>query len=250
MRIITLSLLGIVLFAAGNCGATCPDRRCGNDTGTGKSIWGANGHEQVITVAAASKEEKYIGYSSVGPAALHDKKPDITSISHFTGYFNSDSGTSAATPIAAGVVALLKQVEPNLTQDQTKSALMDTAKDIGPSGWDIYTGAGIIQAKAAYDKITTGKVCFIATAAYGSEMEPSVQFLREFRDDVVLKSRFKRGFENMLYVYYSFSPPIAELMKRNKVFKYTLKYTVVWPFVALTKATSYLIKVLLIKDRR
>ncbi|MBK9488569.1 MAG: S8 family serine peptidase [Haliscomenobacter sp.] len=29
-----------------------------------------------------------------------------------TGYFNSDSGTSAATPIAAGVVALLKQRTP------------------------------------------------------------------------------------------------------------------------------------------
>jgi len=248
----------IILFAAGNCGATCPDGRCDNDTGTGKSIWGANGHEQVITVAAASKEEKYIGYSSVGPAALHDKKPDITSISHFTGYFNSDSGTSAATPIAAGVVALLKQAEPNLTQDQAKSALMDTAKDIGPLGWDIYTGAGIIQAKAAYDKITTGvippipkpddgKKCFIATAAYGSEMAPTVQFLREFRDDVVLKSRFKRGFENILGVYYSFSPSIAELMKRNKAFKYTLKYTVVWPFVALSKVTAFLIKLLLIK---
>ncbi|RMF29471.1 MAG: serine protease, partial [Candidatus Nitrosothermus koennekii] len=30
----------IVLFAAGNCGGTCPDRRCGSDTGSGKSIWG------------------------------------------------------------------------------------------------------------------------------------------------------------------------------------------------------------------
>ena len=38
----------LVLFAAGNCGATCPDGRCGPDNGPGRSIWGANGHERVI----------------------------------------------------------------------------------------------------------------------------------------------------------------------------------------------------------
>jgi len=32
----------LVLFAAGNCGATCPDNRCGTDTGPGRDIWGAN----------------------------------------------------------------------------------------------------------------------------------------------------------------------------------------------------------------
>ncbi|MGI0011147.1 MAG: tyrosinase family protein [Nitrosopumilaceae archaeon] len=84
-----------------------------------------------------------------------------------------------------------------------------------------------------------GGGCFIATAAYGSELEPPVQFLREFRDNVVLQSRFKKPFEKILDEYYKFSPPIAELMKRNKPFKYTMKYTVVWPFVALAKATAF-----------
>jgi len=84
--------------------------------------------------------------------------------------------------------------------------------------------------------------CFIATAAYGSELAPPVQFLREFRDDVVLKSRFQKPFEDTLNVYYKFSPPIAELMKCNKPFKYTMKYSVVWPFVALARATAFAAK--------
>lgn len=84
-----------------------------------------------------------------------------------------------------------------------------------------------------------GQNCFIATAAYGSELEPPVQFLRDFRDNVVLQSRFKKPFEKILDEYYKFSPPIAELMKRSKSFKYTMKYTVVWPFVALARATSF-----------
>ncbi len=128
----------LVLFSAGNCGGTCPDDRCGGDTGPGKSIWGANGHPRVITVGAVNKNEQYVGYSSRGPAALDPNKPDFCSVTHFTGFFNSDSGTSAATPIAAGVVALLKQRNPSLTQDQVKTALPRRPRILGqPAGTSI-----------------------------------------------------------------------------------------------------------------
>jgi Subtilase family len=140
----------LVLFAAGNCGDTCPDGRCGPDIGPGKSIWGANGHPMVMTVGAVNKNEQFIGYSSRGPAALDPNKPDFCSISHFAGYFTSDSGTSAATPVLAGVVALFKQAKPAATQDQIKNALKATAKDIGPAGFDQHSGAGIVQGHAAY----------------------------------------------------------------------------------------------------
>ncbi|MFF2287223.1 S8 family serine peptidase [Peribacillus butanolivorans] len=142
----------LVLFAAGNCGQSCPDRRCQNDIGNGKSIWGANGHPKVMTVGAATIEGKVLGYSSVGPAALDQKKPDFCGIAHFKGYLpNVDAGTSAACPITAGVVALLKQSKPDLTQQQVKEVLMKTAKSVGGEGWNTYSGSGIIQAKASFD---------------------------------------------------------------------------------------------------
>ncbi|WP_219722163.1 S8 family serine peptidase [Deinococcus planocerae] len=148
----------LVLFAAGNCGGTCPDGRCGPDTGPGRSIWGANGHPRVMTVGAVNRDEQFVGYSSQGPAALDPGKPDFCSVTHFRGYFASDSGTSAATPIAAGVVALLKQAQPALTQEEVKRALRDTAKDIGAPGFDQHSGAGIIRAKAAYDAVVRPQV--------------------------------------------------------------------------------------------
>ncbi|MCG6962336.1 MAG: S8 family peptidase [Acidobacteria bacterium] len=154
----------LVLFAAGNCGETCPAGSCGSDTGPGHSIWGANGHEWVMTVGAANLREQWVGYSSQGPASLCARKPDFCSLTHFAGYFPtqnpsspSDTGTSAATPIAAGVVALLLQVNCDLTQNRVKTLLMQTAKDIGPRGWDNHSGAGIIQAKDAYDRLRTGE---------------------------------------------------------------------------------------------
>ena len=143
----------LVLFAAGNCGDTCPDGRCGSDTGPGKSIWGANGHPRVMTVGAVNKNEQFVGYSSRGPASLSADKPDFCSITHFTGYFTSDSGTSAATPILAGVVALMKQGKASLTQDACRNALRATAKDIGPGGFDPHSGMGIVRGKAAFDRV-------------------------------------------------------------------------------------------------
>lgn len=49
------------------------------------------------------------------------------------------------------MVALLKGGRPSLTQDQIKQGLKETAEDIGQPGWDIYSGAGIINAIAAFN---------------------------------------------------------------------------------------------------
>ena len=53
--------------------------------------------------------------------------------------------------------------------------------------------------------------CLIATAAFGSEFAPQVQQLRQFRDDIAMKtfagSSFMSAFNGW---YYSFSPSVAE----------------------------------------
>lgn len=77
----------------------------------------------------------------------------------------------------------------------------------------------------------TGQRCFIATAAMGSELHPHVQFLREFRDSVILKSPYKNAFEELLDFYYRFSPEIAHSMEKNMLLKLLIKYNFVYPFV-------------------
>ena len=72
-----------------------------------------------------------------------------------------------------------------------------------------------------------GGGCLIATAAFGSEMAPQVQFLREIRDGTVLQtqsgSAFMTGFNQF---YYSFSPTIADYERENIVFKETVKIAI------------------------
>lgn len=88
------------------------------------------------------------------------------------------------------------------------------------------------------------KLCFIATAAYGTELAPPVQFLRKFRDDVLLKSRFNRFIGKLLNVYYKFSPTIARAMILNKSFKFVMRYTVVWPVIAILGISAFTINCL------
>ncbi len=143
----------IVTFAAGNCGSQCPSWKCGSDSGPGKSIWGANGHPKVITVGAANILEQWIGYTSQGPASLDPKKPDFCAPSHFKGFYASDNGTSAANPVCAGVIGLLKSYDPDLKQEKVKEALQKTAKNLCADGWDSHSGYGMIQAEMAFNHL-------------------------------------------------------------------------------------------------
>lgn len=85
-----------------------------------------------------------------------------------------------------------------------------------------------------------GGICFIATAAFGTELDPHVQFLRDLRDEVVLESTFKSIFKWLLERYYKFSPPIAKKMKENSLLKNSIKYSIVYPFVFCVKGIAQL----------
>jgi len=69
-----------------------------------------------------------------------------------------------------------------------------------------------------------GGGCLIATAAYGTELAPQVQFLREVRDNTVMSTNsglaFMTGFNQL---YYSFSPTIADWERQNPVFQESVR---------------------------
>jgi subtilisin family serine protease len=152
-------------FAAGNCGSDCPSGNCHpSGIGPGQSIHASNSLNEVITVAAVNNGRERIGYSSQGPGMFDRNKPDVASYSHIFANFGPgrpggtgqpfDNGTSAATPVAAGVGAMLLSAFPRLTPGHLKRALIATA--IGShAGWNPNFGNGVIDAGRAYQFLRT-----------------------------------------------------------------------------------------------
>jgi len=76
------------------------------------------------------------------------------------------------------------------------------------------------------------RACIIASVAYGSELAPEVQFLREFRDEAVMSTfagaQFMRAFNAF---YYSFSPKVAELAAGDPILQAIVR-TLIYPLLA------------------
>ncbi|MEX0656069.1 MAG: CFI-box-CTERM domain-containing protein [Nitrosopumilaceae archaeon] len=81
--------------------------------------------------------------------------------------------------------------------------------------------------------------CLIATATYGSELAPQVQFLREIRDNTVLSTASGTSFMTAFNAfYYSFSPTVADLERQNPVFKEAVKLTIT-PMITTLSVLDY-----------
>ena len=80
--------------------------------------------------------------------------------------------------------------------------------------------------KTIQENNNEGGGCLIATAAFGSEMSPQVQQLREIRDNIVMQTdsgkTFMTGFNQ---IYYSFSPYVADYERENSIFREAVKVT-------------------------
>jgi titin len=85
----------------------------------------------------------------------------------------------------------------------------------------------------------SGGGCLVTTAAYGTELAPQVQHLRELRDGTLLKtdsgSAFMDGFN---IFYYSFSPTIADWERQSPLFKETIK-TALSPMLSSLSLLNY-----------
>ena len=74
--------------------------------------------------------------------------------------------------------------------------------------------------------------CFIATAAYGSYLDPHVQALRNFRDEHLLTNPVGRAF---IAFYYRTSPPIADFIRRHEALRAAAR----WLLTPLVYAVEY-----------
>ena len=175
----------VVVAAAGNSACTAQyqsqtglkDRNC-TKASLSRNYPGFYPTDGLITVGAVDRERKRASYSSYN-AEVDISAPGTSVATTFPWGPNADfGGTSAATPVVAGVAALVMQAAPSLSPAQVQSVLQlsaSAAVDSPPDVWDscvwnataskwdclglspatwptrYYTGAGIVDAAAAVE---------------------------------------------------------------------------------------------------
>ncbi|GEN46324.1 S8 family peptidase [Alkalibacillus haloalkaliphilus] len=123
----------LVVAAAGNDG-----NRGGNNETVG---YPAN-YESAMAVAAVDENNDRATFSSTGDA-VEIAAPGVDVLSTVPGDgYDSFSGTSMAAPHVAGVAAQVWQTKPELTNEELRSLLNDTALDLGPAH---QYGHGLVQ---------------------------------------------------------------------------------------------------------
>jgi hypothetical protein len=84
-----------------------------------------------------------------------------------------------------------------------------------------------------------GGGCLVATAAFGSELAPQVQQLREVRDGKLMQTAYGSMFMGAFNsVYYSFSPGIADLQREHPLFREAVKLYIT-PMLSTLGMMSY-----------
>ncbi len=143
----------VTIFAAGNEGPTPMSLR--------------NPADMVLSplcsfaVGAVDNYNIVAGFSSRGPASCDQLtvKPDVVApgvnirSSHLDGTYKLLSGTSMAAPYIAGLVALIREYNPNASVDQIKNAFILASTDLGTAGKDNNYGNGLVDASRLLEHI-------------------------------------------------------------------------------------------------
>ena len=112
----------------------------------------------------------------------------------------------------------------NVSSSVSSSITLDTTSSSGDS-----SGGG-------------GGGCFIATAAYGSYLDPHVRILRDFRDKYLFTNVPGRAFVKF---YYKNSPPIADYIRQHELLR-TITRLILTPIVFFVKYSEWFCGLLLI----
>jgi thermitase len=103
----------------------------------------------VISVAALDRNDQVASFSNFGPKSVHIAAPGKDILSTWLGdQYEAHSGTSMATPVVAGVAALLLSSEPDLSVDELRKRLLESVDKLESLKGKVVTGGRINAATA------------------------------------------------------------------------------------------------------
>ncbi|RYI28812.1 hypothetical protein EVU96_12830 [Bacillus infantis] len=102
-------------------------------------------YESSIAVSAIDQNKNLASYSSRGPEVDVTAPGTGIASTYLNNKYAIMNGTSQAAPHTAGILALIKQKNPSMTQSKLKEELKKYTEDLGPSGVDSLFGSGLVS---------------------------------------------------------------------------------------------------------
>lgn len=146
-----------IFFASGNSGGPVPQNGYVNSPLT-MAVGASTNQDKIASYSSRSANLDFVAPSGDGTASGGVWTTDITGLLGYAvsgDYTGGLAGTSFSSPQAAGLAALILDVNPALTWDQVRDVMRDTADMIDPShsswsgGFSTYFGHGKLNAEAA-----------------------------------------------------------------------------------------------------
>jgi subtilisin family serine protease len=130
---------------------------CQSSGGVGAVVYNNTTGELAGTLGETVTAIPSVGATQADGAALLGQVGQNTSVSVFglPDLYAAYNGTSMATPHVSAVAALVWSLHPGCTAAQLRTSLNKSAMDLGAAGRDDYYGNGLVQAKAAHDRIAS-----------------------------------------------------------------------------------------------
>jgi thermitase len=103
----------------------------------------------VISVAALNRRDELASFSNFGAKSVHIAAPGAQILSTWLGGdFEEHSGTSMAAPMVSGVAALVLSVEPDVTVEQLRARLLESADKLPTLQGKVACGGRLNAARA------------------------------------------------------------------------------------------------------
>jgi subtilisin family serine protease len=102
----------------------------------------------VVTVGATDPQDVLYYYSNYG-GNVDLVAPGNNTTTLIGGLYGAGGGTSFASPVVAGVAALIMSANPSLTPAQVTDILKQSTDDLGAAGWDNTYASGRVNAAKA-----------------------------------------------------------------------------------------------------
>ncbi len=132
------SLGSLMFWASGNSGTSVSPNR-----------------PDYVLVGSTTSSDNRSGFSNFGPALDLVAPGSSVRSTQRGGWYGNSSGTSYASPIAAGVGAMIYSVNPSFSADDVQAILYSSVDDLGAPGRDDFFGRGRVNTRNAIEQALT-----------------------------------------------------------------------------------------------